>query len=121
MEDENCTDCGEPLDGELIRVGEPFEVHCSIGSADSLGAIVLQHPETGERRVMVEGLEDYTDGDMREAYGERMAECLVNQVVYSKIMLLPVDARRFAAQLLNMADVADGHETTSGTDWDAFK
>lgn len=108
----------ETTDEMLIKVGEAYEVGCSIGDLDSIGAIVIQHRETGEKRVLIEGLEDFS-GDgfnedttaARDAHADRLMECLAENVVYTKTMLMPADARRFGAALIRMADECEGVDT----------
>lgn len=101
----------------LERIGEPVLVPCSVGEDDELGAQLLRHPDTGEHRILVEAIEyipaDDPLADLRDAVLELTAEMMKT----GKVLLLPAQARIFAGALLNMADLADGIEFTTGN-WD---
>lgn len=95
------------------RVTEPFIVHCSVNEEDVVGMVVVQHPETGERRIVLECAETMTD------VPEDIFGALATGQLSGRVLLTPQTARMFAARLLDAADIAEGSEFTTGTDWDA--
>lgn len=111
---EACDDCGEPIVSDLEKVGEPVSISCSIGEFDEVGVIIMRHKESGECRVLLEALEYFPVDDLPQELFT-MADELCR---FAKAMLLPADARKLAAALLDMADKADGLEPVSGIDWD---
>lgn len=118
-QDENCPGCGEPLDDEsggLERVGDSVLVPCSVGEDDELGMQLLRHPDTGEMRILVEAIEYIPADDALEDLRDAVLELTAEMMKSGKVLLLPAQARIFAAALLNAADQADGIEFTTG-DW----
>lgn len=117
MSEDNCPDCGGPMDEhESIeaypRVTEPYIVNCSVTEGDMLAFVVIQHPESEERRIAVECCEQMEDPP------EDIYQALATGLMAGRVLLTAATARMFAANLLEAADVADRTETVSGTDWD---
>lgn len=115
--DENCPGCGEPLDDEaggLERVGDSVLVPCSVGEDDEIGCVLIRHPDTLEMRILVEAIEYIPADDPLEDLRDAILELTAEMMKSGKVLLLPAQARIFAAGLLNMADEADGIEFTPG-------
>lgn len=107
----------EEAQNPLEKVGDALEVGCSISDGDQVGVIVMRHKESGEKRILLEALEIIDDADPHDM-ADRVHEVIAEGCSFAKVMLLPADARRLAAGLLNMADACEGVEANSNIDWD---